>query len=73
MINNNSNNIPKRHNQKLGIERYTSVGKAKKREEKQELKKQTERFEDVLKQPIPKNTKELLAVDSMLKSQLNIK
>jgi hypothetical protein len=66
MVNNNSYNIPKRHNQKWGIERFSSVGKAKKREEK-ETKKNTETLEQILMQPIPKNVRDALEVKEMLK------
>jgi hypothetical protein len=70
MSNISGHQLPKRHNQKMGIERFSSLGKAKEREAK--AKKKTETLEDLLSQPIPKNIKEALDVDNMLKSRLNI-
>ena len=70
MSNISGHQLPKRHNQKMGIERFSSIGKAKEREAKE--KKKPETLEDLLNQPIPKNIKEVLQIDNMLKSRLNI-
>jgi hypothetical protein len=61
----NINNIPKRYNQRWGIERFTSIGKAKKREQKEVKKNET--IDPLLMQPIPKNVRDVLEVKEMLK------